>query len=219
MARSTADNQVKAAGAVAQTYARSLMELAEEAGGEVPAQIGDELGQLVGLLDEHPDLAALFANPGIHARRRARSIEAIFKGRLSDLLYRFLQVLNDKGRLGYLAAVRTAFDQMLKARRGEIDVDLYTAHPLEQSQIATIRERLSQSLGRTALVSSHVDPSLIGGLRIRIGDRLLDGSVATQLQQLNRQLKARGREAARRAQGQGPGAEGQGQSGATSDER
>lgn len=195
MRQSTADNQVKVVGALAQVYADALWDLAAEAGA-IDATAA-ELGQLVDLLDEQPKLRAMFESPAIQAERRRASIASIFKGRLSDLVYRFLQVLNQKSRLGQLPVIRVAFDQRLKAERGEVDVDVYAAAPLTDAQVAAVAEQLGASLGRKAVVTVRVDETMIGGLKLRIGDRLIDGSVATQLSKLKRKMIARGREAVR----------------------
>lgn len=195
MASHTADNPVKIAGAVAQTYAESLWDLAVEA--DAVDAVADELAQLVDLLDDQPDLRALFESPAIRADRRAASIEQIFKGQLSPLTYRFLQVLNRKGRLGQLPAIRLAFDQRLKQERGEVDVDVYTAQALSDSQKAAVADRVTAGIGRKAVLTTHLDESMIGGLKLRIGDKLIDGSVATQLNKIKRRMIARGRQAAR----------------------
>jgi F-type H+-transporting ATPase subunit delta len=195
MASNTSDNPVKIAGKVAQTYAESLWDLAVEA--DVVDEVAEELAQIVSLVEEQPQLRAMFDSPSIKAERRARSIKAIFEGKVSSLTYRFLQVVNDKGRLDQLPGIRIAFDQRLKAERGEVDVDVYTAQPLSDSQKASVASKVSASIGRNAVVTAHLDESMLGGLKLRIGDKLIDGSVATQLNKMKRKMIARGRERVR----------------------
>ena len=195
MASNTSDNPVKFAGKVAQTYAESLWDLAVEA--DVVDEVADELAQSVRLIDDQPQLRAMFDSPAINADRRARSIKAIFEGKVSSLTYRFLQVANDKGRLDQLAGVQIAFDQRLKDERGEVDVDLYTAQPLSDAQKASVAAKVSASIGRQAVVTAHLDESMLGGLKLRIGDKLIDGSVATQLNKMKRKMISRGRERVR----------------------
>lgn len=180
------------AGAVAESYARAMFELAVEAGSM--DTIGAELGQLAGLLEEHPDLAALFAHQAMDTKRRAATIEKLFKGRLSPHVLNLLLVLNRKGRLGQLAGIARAFDAMAKTKRGEVDVEVHTAKPLDADQLDQVAARISKSIGKKALVIQKVNAALIGGLKIRIGDQLIDGSVATQLRRMARQLDEKGHE-------------------------
>ena len=191
----TADNPVKVIDAVSMVYARSLMELADEAG--AVEDVADELTQLVDLIAATPDLSALLRNRAISAAARTRSIEAIFSGRVSDLTYRFLQVLNDKGRLGVLTTIHAAYVRLLKEKRGEVDVLVTSAQPLSDSQLQTVGQKVSAAIDGKAIVSANVDESIIGGLKLRIGDKQIDGSVATQLQNIKRDIIARGRESIR----------------------
>jgi len=195
MASNTSDNPVKMAGVVAQTYAESLWDLAVEA--DVVDEVAGELTDLVGLLDDQPQLRAMLESPAIKADRRRQTIASIFQGKVSSLTYRFLQVLNVKSRLDHLSGIQIAFDQRLKAERGEVDVDVYTAQPLSDSQKAAVTAKVSASIGRKAVLSAHLDESMLGGLKLRIGDKLIDGSVATQLNKMKRRMIARGRERVR----------------------
>ncbi len=183
--------------ALAQTYARSLFELAQEAG-QTDA-IAQELSGLVDLIETDPKFSAMLAHRTIAAERRAQSLDRIFKGRVSGLTHRFLRVLNDKGRLEHLSAIRQAYDSLAKAARGEVDVVLTTAQELDAAQLATVTERVSAALGRKAVLQTRTEAALIGGMTLRVGDRLIDASVAARLRRMGRQLAERGREAARTA--------------------
>ena len=180
---------------VSESYARALFELAVEH--NVLNDTGDELNQLVDLLDHAPDLAALFAHQTIDAKRRAQTIEKLFRGRVSQRTLNFLLLVNRKGRLGNLRAIGPAYDRLAKAKRGEIDVDVYTAQPMEAGQVGKVAAHISAAIGKKAIVHQQVDSSLIGGLKVRIGDKLIDASVAAQLRRLGRQLEEKGHEALR----------------------
>jgi F-type H+-transporting ATPase subunit delta len=185
-------------GAVAHTYAQTLFGLAEAQ--QQAEAIGTELAELVELARNEPQLAALLTSPSIATARRAESIEKIFRGRVSDLLCNFVQVVNRKGRLERLGAMNQAYQDILKERYGQIDVDVYSARPLNDAQAQSIAGKLSEQTGREAILRRHVDPSLIGGLKVRLADRQVDGSIATQLRRIRRQLIDSGREAARHAE-------------------
>ncbi len=183
------------ADALAETYARSLFELAADAG--TLDEVTEELTQIVDLLCEHDRLRALFELPSVPAARRAQSLANIFKGRVSDLTYRFLGVLNDRGRLGHLASIAMAFGQRVKDHHGEVDVYVVTARELTDEQRRDVGRRISQAIDRQAILHARVAPGIIGGLTLRIGDRQIDGSIASQLRRIKKQLIDRGREAAR----------------------
>lgn len=179
-------------GAVSESYARAMFELSTQAG--TADAIGSELNQVASLLVEQPDLAALFSHQTIDRKRRAATVEKLFKGRVSPNVLNLLLVLNRKGRLGNLAGIAQAYDALAKAQRGEVDVEVQTAQPLSASQLDLMASRISGVLGSKALLTQKVNGSLIGGLKIRIGDKLIDGSVATQLRRMARQLDDKGHE-------------------------
>lgn len=167
-------------------YAEALLQLAEEAG--QLTEVADEIEQLVQLLKDQPTLRRLLENRMLSAAKRAEAIEQIFHGRVHDVLHHFLLVINERSRLDMLDAIFHQFAQLLAERRGLVDVAIYTASPLDAKSATATAQRLGESLGKKVVLQQYVDPSLIGGLRLRVGDQLIDGSVATQLKQMRRQL-------------------------------
>ncbi|MEX0741446.1 MAG: ATP synthase F1 subunit delta [Phycisphaeraceae bacterium] len=187
------------AGALAETYARPLFQLAEQAG--MVDSVREQLDEILELLDEHPDLAQIFRHQAIDPDRRAATIEKLFSDRADELVVRFLLVLNAHHRLGELASVRQAYDQMVKASRNQVDVAVYTAQPLDEEQEQAVADRLTKSLGREAIIHTQTDPKIIGGMRIRFEDKLIDASVASQLRRMTHQIATQGHEAVRAAAG------------------
>lgn len=180
-----------------QTYAQALANLAEQ-GGQLDA-VADELAQIAALLREQPSLHKLLSSPLIGATDRRGTIDRLFKGRVSDVLCRFLQVIARKGRIAQLGGIAAAFDTLVKAKRGIIDVDAYVAAPLDDTARQRVADGIGAALGKTVQLQQHVDDSLIGGLRVRVGDQLIDASVATQLRLIREKLIAAGRVKARAA--------------------
>jgi F-type H+-transporting ATPase subunit delta len=189
----TADNPVHQANAVAMIYARSVMELAAQTGEARVDEIGDELSQIGRLLRDQPMLGRLLLHPTINIEKHQRIIRTIFRGRVTDLTCNLLQVLRKKGRLDQLGSIIASYRNLLKTRRGEVDVDVTSAKPLDAETLAAITRQLAASLGSTPTLHARVDEKIIGGLKIRIGDQLLDGSVATQLARIKRRLAEAGR--------------------------
>jgi F-type H+-transporting ATPase subunit delta len=176
-------------------YAAALLNLAEKAG-QVD-EVRQEMNELGDLLKQQPVLTKLLESRVLSRSERAGSIERIFKGNVSELLYRFVQVVNSKDRLAALADIITMYGKLVDRRNGIIDADVFVAALLDDSEVQRISSNLSEALGGNVVLHQSVDPSLIGGLKLRIGDRLIDGSVATQLKRLQQSIVDSGREAAR----------------------
>ena len=181
--------------AVERTYAQVLLELADEAG--VLDEIADESQQLEELIRTDIDLRRLLESKVLAVAERSGVLENIFHGRIHDLLYRFIQVVNQKDRLDELGRVMLAFAKLLDEKRGLIEVDAYVASRLDEGLAQQVASRIGQAFDSTAIVHQYVDPSLIGGLKIRVADRLIDGSVVAQLRRIQEKIITSGREKAR----------------------
>ncbi len=180
---------------IGRVYAGVLLDLAEQAGRT--DAIADEVEQLMELLRADPGLRRLIACRAIRREERSAMLSRLFEGRVDDVLYRLIRVLNDKDRLTALPAVLGAFDEMLVERKGIVEADVFVARRLEESELAEVKASLERALGKEVVVHPYVDESLIGGLKIRVGDRLIDGSVATQLRRMRQKLVEAGRNRAR----------------------
>jgi len=179
--------------ALANVYATSLLELAEAAGGEDKIlEIADELEQIVELTRTDKQLGEFLASPIIDTKKRGESIRRIFSDNVTDLTLRFLLVLNEKGRLGHLEPITVAFDHLVQEQFGRIEVNVYTPAPLGDDQLDSIRSRVREALSKEPVLHPYTDPSMIGGLKLRIGDQLIDGSVAGQLRRIREKLMTEG---------------------------
>ncbi len=176
-------------------YAQALLDLAQQA--KQTSDIADELEQLGDLINQQPQLLAVLANRLLSVAERASTLEKVFKGRVSDLLYRFLLVVNNKHRLDSLPGIVHGYKQLLDEQSGVVEADVHVAAPLSDSETQSIAGRISQAIDRNVVLRQHVDPNLIGGLKVRVGDRLIDGSVATQLRLIRHALAEAGHENAR----------------------
>ncbi len=179
--------------ALAQRYARSILELAEEKGGRDKIEL--VLGQLEDVLElarSDAHFSEFLASRVIPATSRAASIKRIFDGRIDPLVLNFLLVLNDKGRLARLAPIIDAFDALAQDKFGRVEVDVYTAAPASGEELAGIKKSLEAKLGKIVIVHPYTDASMIGGVKLRIGDKLIDGSVATRLRRMKQRLATDG---------------------------
>jgi F-type H+-transporting ATPase subunit delta len=169
-------------------YARSLLELATE-GGQAD-EVGREMAGVRELLEQNPTFAAFLADPGIGAAERTATLEKLFRGRASPLVFNFLGVVNNHGRMRLLGPIAQAYGDLLDAQKGNVEVDVTVAQRLTPDQLEQVRQRVSQSLGRNAIVHQYVDEDIIGGLVLRVEDRLIDASVRYQLEAMRERLLA-----------------------------
>jgi F-type H+-transporting ATPase subunit delta len=183
---------------VAQVYAESLYQLAEKAGGISKAQeIGSEFAALADALRADRRFAEFLRTPVIGAAVREDALKRAFSGKLSDLLLRFVLTVNRKGRSGELGSIEQAFDAILQDRLGKVEVDVWTAGPLGPDALRAIQQRVSAAIGKDAVLHTYVDPAMIGGIKLRIGDSLIDGSVAAKLRAMRASILDEGGAAVR----------------------
>ena len=189
------------ADAAARLYGRALLEMADES--NQLDEVASQVSQLRDLLrqPEGISLVRLMSTPALGLDDRRDLIDRVFKGRVGETLYRFMQIVNNKGRLATLPAMLAVFERLLDEKKGIVDVDVQVAQRLPSDEADAVAGRLSQSLGKQVNLHQRVDESLIGGLVIRVGDQLIDGSVATQLRSLRKNLVEAGRSRARQGAG------------------
>ena len=179
--------------ALAQVYARSLFELAEARGGrEVIEEVTAEIEEILEIARGDAKFAEFLSSRVLATEARAASLKKIFEGRVSPLTLNFLLTLNQKGRLEHLPAIGAALDELAQEKFGRVEVDVFTAAPIGPDEVRTIRERLGAVLRKEVVVHPYTDASLIGGMRLRVGDQLIDGSVATRLAKLRDRLSTEG---------------------------
>ncbi len=175
--------------AVAQVYSRAMHDLAISKG--QADDLAEELEGLAAHVEEDPDLGNFFASPLIDAGDRATSLERMFRGKTSDLLLDSLQVVNRKGRLGLLGAIAEAYRQRHQEHLGRVDVQVSTAVALGPTTRKRLESVLQGYSGRQPHLIEQVDPSLIGGIVLKIDDQKIDASVIHQIDRLRRALRER----------------------------
>ena len=175
--------------AIAQVYAHAMHDLAQ-ARGEAGA-LGEELADLAAYVAGSAELATFFSSPLVDAGDRAKSLERLLRGRASDLLVDSLQVINRKERLGALGAIAEAYHLRHQEHLGQVDVRVATALPLSGALRRRLETVLAEHSGRQPQLIEEVDPSLIGGIVLRIDDEKIDASVIHEIGRLRRALRER----------------------------
>lgn len=173
---------------IAGRYATALFDLADE--NKQLDEVANDLRGLSQLVDENEDLRRLVRSPVIsRSEAGAAMAEILDKMDANDLTKKFVGHVAAHRRLFALQAMSKAYLEELAARRGEVTAEVASARPLSDEQKAAVEEALKKAVGGKVAVDLKVDPSLIGGLIVRVGSRMLDTSVATQLQRLKFAMK------------------------------
>jgi len=179
--------------ALANVYARSLFELATDAGGtDKVLEIADELEQVCALTASNQEIGLFFSSPIIDKVKRGEALSAIFTNKVTDLTLRFLLVLNNKGRLDHLRQIEVAYAQLVQEALGRVEVNIFTPRAIDDASLKTIKRNVQDMLGKEPVLHTNVDPSMLGGVKLRIGDQLIDGSVATKLRRLSESVQSKG---------------------------
>jgi F-type H+-transporting ATPase subunit delta len=169
--------------AIARRYAKALVQLAAEE--QRVELIHGELTRFETLLSTQSALRSVLINPayGINEKRAImKDVMGLIK--VSGTVANFLLLLLDRGRISFLSAIIASFGTYADDISGVVRPILYTAIPLEADKIEGIKDALTTSTGKKVVLSVEVDPSLIGGVVTKIGDMVYDGSIRTQLNQI-----------------------------------
>jgi len=174
------------ASSAAKRYTQAVAELASEGNDFDGWQ--RELDMLNALVSD-PEVVAYLENPAVPETQKMSAVDAV----LTDLrpqARNLLHMLIERRRLGLVPEIVELFGEMVMANRGVVLVDVTTADALDDAGKELVRERLKALVGKDVELRLHVDASIIGGIVARIGDQLIDGSVANQLRRLRVQLGA-----------------------------
>lgn len=168
---------------IGKVYAASLFQLAQQQ--RAGKAVRDELNELAAFVDGNQLFADFLSNPTVDVEARKNVIEKAFRGRLSDIVVDTLQVMNRGNRMVLVGALAAAFAGIHEEHAGGVAVQVQTAVPLSDAARARLQAVISKKTGKNAKIKESVDPNLLGGLVVRVGDDKLDGSVARKLAELS----------------------------------
>ena len=174
---------------VAGRYASALFDLAKDQ--NAIAAVETDLGKFQSLLDMSPDLQSMVRSPVISSSDQGRALAAVLaKAGVSGTSANFLQLVARNRRLFVVADMIKNFRQLASKARGEVMAEVTSAAPLTEAQTAALRDTLKAQAGQNVVLATKVDPSLLGGLVVKIGSRMIDSSLKTKLAGLSIALKA-----------------------------
>jgi len=169
-------------------YATALFELAEGAN-SLDATASD-LANVSALINESDDLRRLVLSPVFGADEQARAFAAVLeRAGIKGLVANFIGLVIRNRRLFALPDMIKGFNALLAAKRGELTADVTSAHALSDAQIQSLKASLKSATGRDVQINATVDASLLGGLVVKVGSRMIDSSLKTKLNSLKLAMK------------------------------
>lgn len=185
MPGSAEDGQLRSTTAGARRYAQAVFELARDA--DTLEQWNSDLELLAGVFRD-PAVSGYFADPKRSATEKQMTARRMFEGHVQPQALSLVLILVSRDRTAIIPTLAARFANLVREARGIVIADVTTAVPVDEAEQQRIALLLGQMTGKQVELRTHVDPSIIGGVVARIGDRLIDGSVTTSLQQLRQSM-------------------------------
>lgn len=175
------------ASTIARPYAEAVFKLADAEG--KLAEWSSVLANIAAVAADERIRVAV-GDPNLSAAKVAGLFISVLSGKLSGDAENLVRVLAENGRLDVLAEIRTQYEILRNEREGIVEAEVHTAFDLEDAQLADLVARLEKKTGRKVKASVRVDKNLIAGVRVVLGDKVIDGSARAQLAALENALKA-----------------------------
>jgi F-type H+-transporting ATPase subunit delta len=170
---------------IAEVYARALFEVAKEHG--VVDQTHDQLGQFAQALDDNRDLAVFFFSPYFSTEEKKDGLKRAVTG-AEPIFMNFLETLVERHRMPAIFRIRIRYEELWDDEHKLLPVQVTSAVQLEEATVRSIGDRIGEQTGREVELSSEVDPDILGGIVLRVGNFILDASIRNRLEQLRKQV-------------------------------
>jgi F-type H+-transporting ATPase subunit delta len=174
-------------GSAPRRYAEAVFELAER--DNALDRWHDDL-RMAAEVAADPDVSRLVDSPRVPMEEREDALQKAFGSQLAPAAFNLVRLLARRQKLELLGPIAAEYQRLLNQRRGVVPAVITSARPLSADEDRAIRDRVAAMTGATLDVTTAIDPALIGGLTVRIGDRLIDASVRGRLERLREQLLA-----------------------------
>ncbi|WP_341279923.1 F0F1 ATP synthase subunit delta [Paenibacillus sp. FSL H8-0537] len=175
--------------AVAKRYAKALFELAQQGG--IISEVEQQLQAIAQSLGEDLEIQKFLSYPNIDASKKLAVLKAAFGGSISELLLNTLELVFVRGRQELIVEIYEAFTKIAGEVLKQAHATVYTARLLNDAELAEVAVQFGGLTGKTIIAEQVVEPALLGGVKVRIGDRLYDGSLSGKLERLEKQLKSK----------------------------
>jgi len=172
---------------VAKRYARALYEVAQENG--IVSEVLEQLGFVAQSLQLDAEVRGFFTNPSIDSSVKIELIRKVYADRVSALLLNLLEMVVERGRHNLIDDLYDAYANIANNALGQAKATVYTAKLLTADELAKVEQQFGALVGKKIVAEQIVEPALLGGVQVRIGDRLYDGSLSGKLARLEQSLK------------------------------
>ena len=169
-------------------YAEALFELAVQ--GNVTEETSEGLETVVSALMQMPDYRALLASPAIGKEERLNALDSAFRGKIPDILLAILRMMISRGQISALNGMARNYEELARGYRGESVAVVTSAIALTEAQAVALRAKLEQKLARKVTLQFQVNPELIGGIRVEVDGRVIDGSIRNKLDEIKEVMNA-----------------------------
>jgi ATP synthase F1 delta subunit len=170
---------------IAQVYARSLFEVAEEA--DKIDDVREQLGEIADALDGDRDLQVFFFSPYFSTQEKSEGLDKAVTG-AEPIVLNFLKLLIEKHRMPALFRIRRVYESLWEDYNKLLPVQITSAVELDKNVVKQIGDRISEQTGRKVDLSATVEPDILGGIVVRVGNQVLDASIRRRLEILRKQI-------------------------------
>ena len=170
---------------LADVYARSLFEVAREHG--TLDVLREQLSQFADALNDNRELAVFFFSPYFSTQEKEDALTRVLDGADENFL-NFLRLLIENHRMPVVFRIRQQFDRLWEAENKMLPVDITSAIELDAATTESLGRRIGERAGRKVKLAAHVDPDILGGIVLRVGNSILDASIRNRLEQLRRHV-------------------------------
>ena len=169
-------------------YAGALFELAVQEG--LTKETSEGLETVVSALMQTPEYRALLASPAIGKEQRLAALNEAFSGKIPDILLAILRMMVSRGHVAAVDDMARDYDEMAREHRGESIAIVTSAVPLKEAETVALRTKLEKKLGRKITLQCREDPRLLGGVRVEVDGRVIDGSIRNKLDEIKEVMNA-----------------------------
>ncbi|HUB36381.1 MAG TPA: F0F1 ATP synthase subunit delta [Solirubrobacteraceae bacterium] len=170
---------------LAQVYARSLFQVAREQG--KLDELRDQLGQFADALAQSRELTLFFFSPYFSSAEKQQSLGGLLQG-ADEILINFLALLIENHRMPVISRVKDEYERLWDEENKTLPVQITSAIPLDRATTESLGKTIGERAGRRVVLAARVDPNILGGVVVRVGNSILDASIRNRLEQLRRQV-------------------------------
>lgn len=171
---------------VSKTYSQALFEVALES--NKFDEFIEEFKFIVSVCKEQPEFYEILKTPKINISEKKKMIDEIFQGKISQEIINFTKIILEKRRVKNLFSISKEFERMVYEHKGIVKAKAITTIPLGKREIDKLQKKLSDVTQKSVILENEIDKSLIGGVMIKLGDRVIDGTIKGKLEQLENSL-------------------------------